>query len=299
MSKKNAGNLLITGATGLSGMAIIREFAKQNLPVKILIRNKEKAAMFKDYPLVEIFEGNMLKAESLLNAFQNTHRVLMISSARERMVETQCTFIDAAQKAGVPHIVKYSGAESGITFNSQAFSGTRNHEEVEDYLESSGIAWTHLRPSQFMQMYLREAHTITSHDSIFLPMETAKLSPVDVEDVAKAAVAIMTTDGHEGKSYDMTGPEALSMQEIAGIISSVTGRTISYINISNEQYRNTLIELGTPLEVVEILDEIFRERKKSPDSRVYLETHKIFGLTPTTFLEFVIKNKKIFLGQNF
>src|SRR5262245_62317384 len=130
-------------------------------------------------------EGDMQQPETLKAALDGVERVLLISSANEQMLESQCTCVDAAKSAGVHHIVKFSGAESGIGFNQRNFRFTRMHEDIEHYLEQSGLAWTHLRPSQFMQVYLREAPTVIAQDTLCLPMENARLSPIDVEDVAK------------------------------------------------------------------------------------------------------------------
>jgi uncharacterized protein YbjT (DUF2867 family) len=103
--------ILVTGATGVSGSLVIREFARQHAPVRALVRNRAKARVFEAFPTVEIVEGNMLQPETLRAALDNVDQVLMISSAAERMRETQCTFIDAARSAGVCHIVKLSGKE--------------------------------------------------------------------------------------------------------------------------------------------------------------------------------------------
>ena len=95
----------------------------------------------------------MLRPGTLGPALEGVDKVLMISPSDPLMVETQCRFIDASKKAGVTHIVKFSGAESGVGFDPKKFRFTRMHEEIERYLEGSGVAWTHLRPSQFVQVY--------------------------------------------------------------------------------------------------------------------------------------------------
>jgi uncharacterized protein YbjT (DUF2867 family) len=129
--------------------------------------------------------GDMLRAETLGPALDSVDRALMISSAGPEMLDTQCRFIDAARQAGVPHIVKCSGKESGIGFDPMRFRFTRMHEQIEDYLEASGVAWTHLRPSQFMQIYLREAPTIATKRALFLSLENVTLAPIDVHDIRR------------------------------------------------------------------------------------------------------------------
>jgi uncharacterized protein YbjT (DUF2867 family) len=126
---------------------------------------------------VELVEGDMLKPDTLEEVLDDVERVLLISSPDQHLVETQCTFIDAAKRAGVRHIVKFSGMGC---WSDSTFRFARMHAEVERYLEGSGVAWTHLRPSTFMQTHLRDAVPTISHDgTLNLPMGDAQLSPVD------------------------------------------------------------------------------------------------------------------------
>jgi uncharacterized protein YbjT (DUF2867 family) len=287
--------LLVTGASGLSGSAVVREFANQKMPVRALVRNLDKAGAFVDLPTVEVAEGDMAKPDKLTAALEGVDRALMISTADPRMLETQCTFIDACKAAGVGHIVKFSGAEAG--FDPMKFRFTRMHEEIEDYLEQSGLAWTHLRPSQFMQVYLRETPTIVNKGALLLPMADGSLAPIDVEDIAKIVVGVMKGSGHEGKSYAMTGPEALTMSEIADCLSIAIGRPVRYVAVSPEDRRDALVRAGVPTYLVEGLYEQALERLRNPKAQVYLETHQKFGVKPTTFAEFAHRNAAGFRGE--
>jgi uncharacterized protein YbjT (DUF2867 family) len=290
--------ILVTGTTGLSGSAVIREFARQGVPVRALIRDPEKGRQFDGLPGVQCVTGDMLRPETLGAAFDGIDRALMISSPQERMVETQCTFIDAAKRAGVPHIVKFSGKESGIGFDPEVFRGTRWHEQIERYLEGSGVAWTHLRPSQFMQFYL--PGTLTGVDpadrTLVMPIGDSRLSPVDIDDIAKVAVALLTGDGHEGRSYDMTGPEALTMTEVADRISGATGAPFRYVPVSLEEKSRALAAAGFPSEVTDLLGEVFGERRRRTESTVDLRTHRALGVAPTTFAAFARRNAAAFLA---
>lgn len=291
--------ILVTGATGLSGSAVIREFAQQNAPVRALVRNRAKARAFEQFPLVEIVEGDMLRPETLGAALKDVDRVLLISSAREWMVQTQCTFIDAAREAGVNHIVKWSGKESGIGFDPSHFHSTWEHEHIEDYLEHSGLAWTHLRPSQFMQFYLPPTPTAVdvAKKELRLPMEDARLSPIAIEDIAKVAFAVLDSEGHEGKSYEMTGPETLTMTEVADIISQEVGVPYRYVNITLEEKRQSWLKAGISPERVETIMGVLAERVRCPESRVYLATHEQFGVPPTSFREFARRNAAALRGE--
>jgi len=286
--------VLVTGAAGLSGSIVIREFAQQGTPVKALVRDRARAKAFETFPTVEIVTGDMLRPETLHAALEGVDRVLMISSSTPQMAETQCTFIDAAKKAGVLHIAKFSGAESGIGFNANNFRYTRMHEEIERYLEASGVAWTHLRPSQFMQVYLREAPSIAKQGAFYQALKNVKLSPVDLEDVGKVAFGVLNSNGHESKSYDMTGPEALSMPEIAERISEAIEQPVRYINITQAERRQALLNAGISADFADALDEQANERRRCPESRVSLAAHEMFGIKPTTFAEFARRNAPVF-----
>ncbi|EFH81005.1 SDR family oxidoreductase [Ktedonobacter racemifer] len=292
--------ILVTGATGLSGSAVIREFARQKAPVRALVRNRAIAQAFATSLTVEVVEGDMLRPETLGAALRDVDRVLMISSASKRMVQTQCTFIDSAREAGVRHIVKFSGKESSIGFNPSHFRSTWEHEHIEDYLEHSGLAWTHLRPSQFMQFYLPPAPTAVNvaKGALLLPMENARLSPVDVEDIAKVAFALLHSEGHESKNYDMTGPEALTMTEVVERIAQAIGKPFRYVNIPLEETRQAWLAAGIPSERIDTISEVLSERSRCVESRVFLDTHKAFGVRPTTFAEFARRNAAVFRGES-
>ncbi len=96
----------------------------------------------------------------------------------------------------------------------------------------------------------------------------------------------------------MTGPEALTMTEIAERISRAIGKTVRYVNVTLEEKRRALLAAGIPPERADALDELFSERRKHPASRVYLGTHEAFGIQPTTFAEFARRNAAVFYGES-
>jgi uncharacterized protein YbjT (DUF2867 family) len=296
MSDASDGKILVTGASGLAGSAVIREFVRSRYPVRALVRNRADARAFEAFPTVEVVEGDMLRPETLLEALSGVDRVLLISSSDQQMVETQATVIDAAKNSRVRHIVKFSGL-SAADVDSPFIFGSM-HAEIESYLERSGLSWTHLRPSQFMTEYLREVPTILAHSALYLPLKDAKLTPVDVADIAKAAYLLLTTPGHEGKIYAMSGPEALNMDEIAEQISQAVGKTVRYVSISREERRQALLAAGVPSFFVDALDLQAGERLQGTEAIVHSETHTGLGITPTAFAEFARRNAGAFLGES-
>ena len=260
--------ILVTGAAGLNGSAIVREFSRRGVPVRALVRNWSKAAVLAQLPHIDLVEGDMARADTLGSTLEGISRVLMISSSNPQMLETQCRFVDACNAAGVGRVVKFSGKESGIGFEAKSFRFTRMHEEIERYIEGSSVAWTHLRPSQFMQVYLREGPTIARQGLLCLPLENVKLSPVDVEDIAKIAFALLIGAGHQSLAFEITGPQALSMADVAAIIADAIGKPVRYENISPEDRRQAMEAARVPSFMIDALDEQAAERRRHPESRV-------------------------------
>jgi uncharacterized protein YbjT (DUF2867 family) len=287
-------HILVSGAAGQSGALIVKALAAQQAPVRALVRDPARAQHLAGLPGVNLFTGDMAEKETLKAALEGVERVMLISSANDRMVETQCTFIDACKQAGVHHVIKFSGEESQRGYDPQRFRFTREHEQIEDYLERSGLQWTHLRPSQFMQVYLREAAAMLQTGELRLPLANIRMSPVDLRDVAKIGAAVLLASGYHGKALRITGPEALSMADIASILSHITGKTIRYVPVSWEERKAALSAAGIPAYFLEALAEQAAERTRNPLAIIDDSTHQLFGVVPTTFQEFAVEHSYIF-----
>jgi uncharacterized protein YbjT (DUF2867 family) len=284
--------LLLTGATGAAGSLIAREFINQQEPVRVLVRDRTNAQWLENVPTVEIVSGDMSDRSGLTPALEGVERVLMISSPAMNMVETQSTLVDACKSAGVRHVIKFSGLDARPETR---FPFGRMHWEIEQQLERSGLAWTHLRPTGFMQEYLREAPSIINDGALYLPLADVRLNPVDLIDVAKVAFLVLRDGGHEGETLPLTGPEALTITAIAEHISSAVGKAVRYVPISAAQRRQALIAHGVPAELADALDEQVTERLKGGlESKVDLSTHRRFNVRPTTFSQFARRNARAF-----
>jgi uncharacterized protein YbjT (DUF2867 family) len=284
--------ILLTGATGSAGSFIANEFVQQR--ERILVRDRAKAAALARVPTVEIVEGDMSSRNSLGGALDGVERALMISASRMDMVETQGTFIDACKAAGVRHVVKFSGldARSDTTFPFGLM-----HKAIEEHLEQSGLMWTHLRPTGFMQEYLREVPSIINDGAFYFALGDVRLNPVDLVDVGKVGFLLLRDGGHEGARLALTGPEALTLAEMADRISHSIGRAVRYVPVSRAERQQALIAHGIPSEFADALDRQVEERLKGGlESQVDLSTHQLFQVKPTTFLEFAHRNAVAFGG---
>jgi uncharacterized protein YbjT (DUF2867 family) len=219
---------------------------------------------------------------------------MLISSSDPVMLEVQSGFIDAARAAGVKHVVKLSGIMPDLT---SPFRFARMHGEIERRLEASGMAFTHLRAGEFMPAYFRQVPSIVARGAMFLPMEDARIASIDVGDIAEIAALALTGSGHEGKTYPLTGPEALTMAEVAEKLSAATGKTIRYVNVAPEEARKAQLAAGMPPYLADALVELFAERRKGKEAQVSAMAQTLLGRRPTSFDEFAVRHAAIFRGD--
>ena len=288
--------ILITGSTGLTGSAVVREFARNGHAARALIRNPAKTRLWGNAPGIDAVVGDLLVPGTLAPALDGIDTVVLISSADYDMVDAQGNLIDAAVAAGVERIVKISGL--GPDLDSE-FRFARYHAQVEQHLQHAPVRWTLLRPSQFMQVYYREVPTMLADGTLAQPLGESRLAPIDIEDVAAITHRTATEDGHECAIYEMTGPEALSMTEVCAILSEVVGREIRYVDVSPEEKRERLVAAGIAAHFADDLDALFRLRREGgPESRVHTEIFDELGIRPTPFAEFARRSREIFLGSS-
>jgi len=270
--------ILVTGAAGLNGTALVRTLSAQGIPVRALVRNVARVTPLAALPHVEIVVADMARPETLPAALAGIDRAMLNSSADPAMLEVQSTFIAAAAKAGVKHVVKLSGIMPELD---SPFRFARMHGEIEKRLEASGMGFTHLRAGEFMPTYFRQVPSIVAKGALFLPMEDQRIASIDVGDLADP----------------LTGPEALAMTEVAERLSAATGKIIKYINIAPEDAKKAQLAAGLPPYMADAIAELFAERRKGKESQVSPVAGGLLGRRPTNFAEFAKRNAAIFRGE--
>jgi uncharacterized protein YbjT (DUF2867 family) len=286
--------ILVTGATGLNGRELLHRLSARGVPVRALVRSPARAEGLAALPRVEIVEGDMARPDALAEALRGVDRAMLISSSEPAMLDIQSSFIEAARKAGVKHVVKLSGIMPGLD---SPFRFARMHGEIERRLEASGMAFTHLRPGEFMATYFRQVPSIVAKGALFLPMADAKIASIDVGDIAEVAATVLTGSGHEGKIYPLTGPEALTMAEVAAKLSAATGKQIRYVDVAPEDARRAQLAAGVPPFMADALAELFAERRKGAESTVSPLVPTLLGRAATSFDDFARRHAAIFRGE--
>jgi uncharacterized protein YbjT (DUF2867 family) len=274
--------ILVTGATGNNGIEIIKRLAARNVQVRAMVRNYDRASAIA-VPNVEIVEGNFDRPETLLKVLAGVERAFLLTHSSERAEAQQIAFIDAAKQSGVKQIVKLSqfaaDANSPVRF-------LRYHAAVEAALRSSGIAYTFLRPNLFMQGLVNFRSTIAAQSAFYAAAGDANVSVVDVRDIADVAVAALTESGHEGKIYDLTGPQALTHTEMAEFLSAALDRRITFVDIPPEAMRETLLGIGFPIWQADGLLEDYAHYRRGEATAIASGVQDAIGRNPHSFEKF-------------
>ena len=243
--------ILVTGATGTTGVEIVRALlGLGNIP-RALARDPDKAARLLGDE-VEIARGDFADADSLAAACEGVEAALLLTAPTPDTVADQTRFIDAARQAGVRRVVKLSavGAYPG---SPQRFGDW--HGRAEQHLEASGLGWTHLRPSFFLQNLLGQAGMVKG-GALYVPAGDGRAPFVDVRDIAAVAAHALSEEGHENRAYDVTGPEAVSYADIAATFSKVLGREVKYVDVPPEAARRSMVDAGLPEWTADAVNEL-------------------------------------------
>ncbi len=275
--------ILLTGATGKTGSAVAKQLAANDISFRALVRDPDKAAALKDLG-AEIAVGDMADAEAVSKALSGTEKAVLIMSNGEHQLTIEKQFTDCAVAAGVKHLVKLSSMESEPGTTKPI---PKMHVESEDYIRASGLAWTMIRPTFFTQNFLTSARTIKASDEIVMALGNAVIAPTDLRDVAEIIRLVLTDDAHLNKSYDITGPEALTLSDAAEKFSKVLGREIRYVAQPVEEFGKILTQIGYPEWRVNAVCEEFRLLGERASMHTTDTIRQILGRDPTSLEQFI------------
>jgi uncharacterized protein YbjT (DUF2867 family) len=275
--------ILVTGATGSNGTELLKLLASRQVPARAMVRSQDRAKGIVGLPGIEIVEGDFDDPASLERALHGIRRAFLLTNSTDRAEAQQLSFVAVARRSGVAHIVKLSqfaaDEASPVRF-------LRYHAAVERAICESGLAYTFLCPNLFMQALLGFAPTIKSQSRFYAAIGNAKVSVVDVRDIAAAAAAALTGAGHERRTYTLTGPEALSHAEMAAFLSHALGRTITFVDVSAEAMREALYGMKMPAWQADGLIEDYAHYHRGEAAAVAAGVQEATGLPPRSFAAF-------------
>jgi uncharacterized protein YbjT (DUF2867 family) len=272
--------VLVTGATGTIGRDVARQLSGNGVSVRAGIRDQAKARkqLAANIALVPFdFENEKTFSEAL----EGVEKVFLLPPLLPNQLEVMNTFVDAAKRAGVRHIVKLSAI--GIDDETQP-TAIKSHGANERHIRESGVAFTFLRPNSFMQNFI--TYFPPRNGAIYLPWGDGTASFVDTRDIASVAAKVLASDGDAGRIYTLTGPATLGIAEVALILSEVTAREFKYVDLPEAAARDGMLQAGMPQWQVELVMELHAVNKQNRWSAVTSDIEKVTGTPPTDFAQF-------------
>jgi (4-alkanoyl-5-oxo-2,5-dihydrofuran-3-yl)methyl phosphate reductase len=277
--------ILVIGATGSIGRELIPLLVESERPLRVLVRDARKLAHID--PVVERVLGDLDRSDTLEAAMEGVECMFLLTfdTQQDRNV------ISAARRAGVQHLVKLSTLEA-----SQAHLKVgRWHREREELIQSSDLDWTFLRPGMFMSNTIEWwAETVKKQAAVYFPGGKGRTAPVDPRDVARVAACALTAAGHSGKVYEITGPELLSIGEMAQIIGGVLGKRVKYINVPLVAAKLQMRLSGMDAELVDALMELAKELRSDRAAQLTGTVEGVTGKPPRSFEAWCRENMRAF-----
>ncbi|MCX4824665.1 NAD(P)H-binding protein [Streptomyces sp. NBC_01142] len=275
--QSNHQTVLVTGATGSVGRQIVAELLRRGHTVRALTRNPATAE-FPDG--VEVVRGDLTDPASLVPALEGVSGVHLITfgGALFAPLETGGEIVGLARKAGVRRItVLHGGGPSPL----------------EDAVRASEVAWTVVMPVEFMSNALEWAESIRSDNEVQEPFVGRLSAMVHETDIGAVTAVALTEDGHGGKDYLITGPQALTVQDKVNILAAARGREIGLVELSEEQARERWEASGHPQDVIDFLIMVYRDTP--PEGKTVLNTvEQVTGRPARTFAEWAQEHADAF-----
>jgi len=279
--------ILVTGATGTVGSEVVTQLLAAGKQVRAMTRNPSKA---KFDSRVDVVKGDFESPESLQRAVSGVERVFSLTFGPRIGIHERNLSVEA-KKAGVRHIVKLSA----LGGDEEVRNAIRKwHDEGEQAIRETGIPLTVVRPGAFMSNALHWRETIRSQGKVFSNYGEGKLPPVHPRDIAAVVVRALASEGHEGKEYSVTGPEALTVGEQVRILSNAIGRTIEYVPVTDEMARKGMESAGMPVFLIDALLPFAEFIRRGKAGHVHRTVETVTGRAAFTFSDWARENATAF-----
>lgn len=281
---------LVTGATGIIGSNVARDLLERGVPTRLFVRDPDRAAAALGNG-VDLAVGDFTDPASIREALDGVDRVFLCTPNHPQQVMHETNVIDAAVNAGIRRLVKIGANGAQIGSPLQFWDA---HGRIEQHLRDSGLPWVVLRPSSYTSNLLAAAETIKQTGQLFAPADDAKISMIDPRDVAAVAAVVLTQDGHEGRTYTLTGPEAVTYDEAARQLSTAIGRPVHYLNIPDPAAHEAMIRAGLPPWLADQLLILWAQLRRGAAATTTDVVRVLTGREPLTVTDFGRDHADIF-----
>lgn len=270
--------ILVTGATGTIGQALIKQLQAKNADFVAGVRNISEAG--KKLPSVKnVVEFDFSNSATYEGAVENVDRVFVLGPPMVLNLDELVTpFLDFLKSKGINRVI-YLSALGSENMKTLTF-----HTSLTQKIKDDGFDYTILKPSFFAQNFKNyEGENISERGVVYMPAGEGKAAFVDVNDIAAVAATALTEDGHFGKTYELTGPESFSYQDAAQLLSEVTGKQIVYPNPTPEEFIAVLKQAGAPDFIAPYMIEVYSMIKNDHVNVVSNHVEEVTGKKPTAF----------------
>ena len=283
--------VLVVGATGMFGSRVLEATTARGAPVRALVHSDASARALRDAG-VEVAVGDLDEPSSLTAAFDGIDVVFLVSPMDDRIAVREGNALRAAQQAGTRRIVKLYGA---VRHRGDPLD--RLHTASIEAIKTSGLSWALVSPNSVMETsLLSQADAIKQAGALFGCAGDGRVGLVGADDVGRAAAAVLTEHDESGVNYELTGPQALTMSDMAATLSDVLGRPVAYTDMPEADFRSLLVEQGgVPEEVVDIEVMLHFAAWKRGDADLVTDTYrKLTGEDPTSLAAWAGANRQAF-----
>jgi uncharacterized protein YbjT (DUF2867 family) len=274
--------ILLTGVTGTVGSRLVPLLLQRGVELRCLVHSTEIDSSTATSG-VDVVRADFDQPATYASALSGCDRLFLLTPAHPEQAAREVALLDAARSAGVAHVVAVSvtGAdrESPVNF-------ARAHAEVDDHLAASGLGYSILRPTGFMQVHLLPP-TATAEGQWYGSSGDGAHPFIDALDVAGVAAELLAAPPQESMTYDLTGPAAISMPEAAATLGRVLRREVQYVDLTGEELTGALTGAGLPLFVVRGVVEFYAGIRAGHAATTSHTAEQVLGRRPTSYEEFL------------
>jgi NAD(P)H dehydrogenase (quinone) len=278
--------VLITGATGDTGRAAVKESLKRGLDVRAMVLSKDDRSAALEKLGAETVVGNHHRIDQIRQAMEGVHAAYFVYPVSPGVIEATVNFAQAAREAGVSTVVNLSQRSASRTSTSWSCQETWISEQV---LNWSGLQVTHLRPTYFLQwlLYPWQLPLFLEKGILRLPVGKARHAPIAAEDQGRVIAALLESqDGHAGQTYPLFGPVEMDHDQMATELTSALGRPIVFQNVEIGEYCKSLETMGVPAYVVQHLGGAMLDYQHGVMSGINDNVERLSGQAPMSVGDF-------------
>ena len=284
--------ILVTGATGNTGSGLVPTLLAAGARVRALVRTANKAEALRKQG-AEVVVADLGDPSALDAVVAGVDKIYLCLFNGPEQANHGRNLLAAARKAGRPHIVHHNASGSDRS------RIIRHINEIESELRASGLPWTILRPTFYLQNMMMAIPTVQSHGAIYLPMKDGRMAMTDVRDIVDVAAHVLTapTSAHDGKTYELTTPETFTIAEFATALGAELGKPVNYLPVPISAARESMVGMGMDPWVVDGYMELFEGFADNWGDKTSSDTLNLLGRAARGLRGFVADFKGYFAGN--